>query len=66
MSQRKMRPGEPIRSLARFVVDLEEGRGVYYRHKYLSPKWVQHWTFRYVLVCIRWGHLFEAVPTREA
>ena len=66
MARRKTLPGEPIRSMTRFVVDLEEGRGVYFRHKYTSPGWAQNWSFHFVRWAIWNRYLFEAVPTRQA
>jgi hypothetical protein len=62
--KRKTRPGQPIRSLARFVADVEEGRpGFYFNGRLLNMAWVQNWSLRYIQCQIRRRSLFECVPT---
>lgn len=65
MSKRKFYPGDLITSVAQLVSLLEQGRHVYFRHKFTHCGWARSWQLWSVLFWVKKGYLREAVTAES-
>jgi hypothetical protein len=61
--KRKYLKGMPIISIMQFMVQAEMKRPIFYRHKVETFGWYQNWSLHLILMDMRRGYLFEAIPT---
>lgn len=65
MSKAKYTKGLGFYSLESAIVWMNNGGAVYYRHKFMSSKFIMNWSVVQIKIGVEFGHIVRAIKLGE-